>query len=150
VSVLADGHQADDHRFTYDTKHMNNFKVTAALLACLCGSQSLAATSTHFDITVQPEGESARVIRVDLPPKGKVKHVIRDSLHLEVNAPEEASGQGRSVLRLLSQQKDGKFKVLHIAGIATFPNEAVQAGYGMCSGKVMYRSDIAPGAAVCE
>lgn len=129
---------------------MNKFNAFAAMLACLCGSHCLAATSTHFAITVQPEGESARVFKVKLPPKGTVKHLIRDALHLEVNAPEEQNGQGRSVLRLLSQQKDGSFKVLHIAGIATFPNEAVQAGYGMCSGKVTYRSELIPGATVCD
>ncbi|QYF95193.1 hypothetical protein KY495_08580 [Massilia sp. PAMC28688] len=129
---------------------MNKFNAIAAMLACLWAGHAQAARSTQFDITLQPAGESARSFKVHLPPKGSVRHVIRDDLTLEVHAPAEEHGQGRSELRLLSQQKDGSFKVLHIAGIATFPNEVVQAGYGICAGKVTYRSEIAPGAAVCQ
>lgn len=132
------------------TKYMNNFHTFAAMFACLCAGHALAATSTHFDITLQPEGESARSYQVQLPPKGSVRHVIRGDLTLEVNAPAAEDGHGRSELRLLSQQKDGTFKVLHIAGISTFPNEVVQAGYGICAGKIIYRSEIARGAPVCQ
>lgn len=128
---------------------MKNLK-TLALLACLISGSAAASVSTHFDITVQTDKGEPQIFRIDLGPKGSIKQQMRDNLTLEVKAPEEESGEGRSELRLLWTQKDGSFKVLHIAGIATFPNEAVQASYGMCGGRAVYRSDIAPGVAVCD
>ena len=130
---------------------MKNLKSLTALLACLItGSAAAASVSTHFDITVQTDKGEPQIFRVDLGPKASIRQAMRDNLTLEVKAPEEESGEGRSELRLLWAHKDGSYKVLHIAGIATFRNEAVQASYGMCGGRAVYRSDIAPGVAVCE
>lgn len=129
---------------------MKNFKALAAMLACLVSGSAFAAVETHFDITFQSEAETPRIFRVNLAPSGTIKQSMTDTLFVEVRAPQEATGEGRSELRLLAQQKDGSMKVLHIGGIATFRDEPVQASYGMCGGRVVYRSDIAPGARVCE
>lgn len=129
---------------------MKTLTTIAAMMVSLCTGSALAASVTHFDVTVQPGAGAPQIVRIDLAPKGTTKQALGDSLHLELRAPQEDSGEGRSELRLLLEQKDGSFKVLHIAGIATFPNEAVQASYGICGGKVVYRTDRAPGAPVCE
>lgn len=122
----------------------------AAILALgLLTASAHAAPVNHFEITVQAEGAIAEVVKVELAPKGTVRKAI-GNLFLDIAAPEEETGTGRSVLKLLSQQKDGSFKLLHIAGIATFADEVVQASYGMCAGKVKFQNDLKVGAPVCD
>lgn len=124
-----------------------------SILAFACGlfaANAVAGGVTHFAITVQPAAAGAQTVVLDLGPKATVTRPVADGLHLEITAPEGENGAGRSVLKLLSQQKDGKFKVLHIAGIATFPDEAVIASYGICGGKVVYHSTPVAGEAICK
>lgn len=128
---------------------MSTSTIVSFLALGLLTATSYAAPMSQFEITVQPQGAPAEVVKVDLGPKGNVRKTV-GNLFLDISAPEEENGTGRSVLKLLSQQKDGSFKLLHIAGIATFPDEVVQASYGMCEGRVVYRNDVKVGAPVCD
>lgn len=128
---------------------MTSSTFAAILSLGLLAGSAHAAPVNHFEITVQAEGAGAEVVKVDLAPKGKVRKAVHN-LVLDISAPEEENGTGRSVLKLLSQQQDGSFKLLHIAGIATFADEVVQASYGMCGGKVMFQNDAPVGALVCQ
>lgn len=128
---------------------MNTSTIAAILALGLLAGSAQAAPSSIFEITVQAEGAGAEVVKVDLAPKGTVRKTI-GNLFLDISAPHEENGTGRSELRLLSQQKDGSFKILHIAGIATFPDEVVKASYGMCRGRVVFQNDMPVGAPVCQ